>query len=175
MFENPLLLYTALLLIAGLAYFVFFYKKGRKHYFYEERNKPVQSTLTSQLDKKFQEHFDKNTKKVNQILEKGNQDMTHIILLPKDVELIETETCLFLEGTTKSILALCDELALLEQLPQGYCLQLKDWHFFVLIDTTQSSREDKLLVMPSDHWLFMSCKFRDRVLGGDVHPYQYYF
>ncbi len=175
MFENPLLLYTALLIIAGLAYFIFFYKKGRKHYFYEESNIPIQPTLASQLSQKFQENFDNNTKKVNQILEKGNQDMTYIIVLPKDVELIETEACLLIKGTTKSILAIGDELALMEQLPQGYCMQIGNWHFFVLNDTTQSSREDKLVVMPPDHWLFMSCKFRDSLLGEDVHPYQYNF
>ncbi len=178
MFENPLLLYAALIIIAGLAYFIFFYKKGTKHYFYSENIKPQSlsnSVINSILQQKSEEKLQGRISKVDAILNNSDEDMTYVIPFPDDIQLIETDDSFLIKGSVKSISEICDELATMQQLPQGYCMQLGNWRFFVLDDFIQSSREDKIVVLPANYWLFMSCKFRDSILGEDVHPYNYIY
>lgn len=176
MFENPLLLYAAILIIACLAYFIFFYKKGKKHYFYNENikthlqsNAKIGFILQQKSEGKRQERISK----AHAILDNGNQEMTYIMPVPNDIQLIETDNCFLIKGSQKSIHEICNELGVMEQLPQGYCVQLGNWRFFVMENISQSSREDKIVVMPANYWLFMSCKFRDSIMGEDVHPYNY--
>lgn len=178
MIENTVLLYLTTLILIALAYFIFFYKKGKKHYFYKENNEThlqFNSGMESILQQKSEEKRQERIRKVDAILDNGDEDMTYQIPLPADIQLLETDICFLIKGSVKSIRKICDELAAMEQLPQGYCMQLGNWHFFVLDDFTQSSREDKIVVLPANYWLFMSCKFRDSLLGEDIHPYQYNF
>ena len=49
------------------------------------------------------------------------------------------------------------------------------WRFFILDDMAQSSPELRTVVTPRDHWLFLSCKIRDSILGHDIYPYYYVY
>jgi hypothetical protein len=129
--------------------------------------------LTETVQAKRLEEEEERVRKAELML--NDKEFTGRINIPSDISLIETESCLLIKGSVESIASICDELAVMEQLPEGYCLMLGEWRLFVLDDMAQSDRELKTVVMPRDHWLFMSCKLRDSILGYDVHPYNYVY
>jgi hypothetical protein len=93
--------------------------------------------------------------------------------LASDLQIFETDSCLLIKGSLESIATICDVLAIMEQLPQGYFVKLGDWKLFVMEVICQRSREDKLIVMPRNNWLFMSNKLIDSIYSEDIHPYIY--
>jgi hypothetical protein len=109
------------------------------------------------------------------VLNNGDDDMTYIIAIPPNIRLVETTDCLMITGPKAGIDMICDEFAMMEQLPNGYCVVLGDWRFFVLEDTAQSDASVRLVVMPHYHWLFMSCKLRESITGYEQHPYKYFY
>ncbi|MGA9638548.1 hypothetical protein [Flavobacterium sp.] len=130
------------------------------------------STIVKKLS---EEKLKERAINASKIIDKGEDEMTYVIDLPSDIKLIETETCLLIRGFVESIAKICLDFAAMEQLPEGYCVTLGNWKLFVLEDFPQSSRDDKIIVMPADHWLFLSCKLRDSIHGHDFHPYNYMY
>lgn len=127
------------------------------------------------LEEKRLEKEQERAHQAEAVLNSSEKNWNGIIPVPSDIELIETEDRLLIKGPVGSISTICDHFALMEQLPEGYCMLFGEWRFFILNDTAQSSLELKTVVMPRDHWLFMSCKLRDSILGYDVHPYNYVY
>lgn len=178
--DNAIIIQIILLLLLIFGYFIYQFNSRRlsRRYFSEDTKETgisTSPTLSSILQMKAHEKQLERITKATTITNNADEDLTHIISLPDDIELIETVTCLVLKGSVQSIREICNEIEVMEQLPSGSCMRLGDWRFFVMEDIAQSSREEKLVVMPPDHWLFMSCKFRDSIMGEDIHPYNYVY
>lgn len=166
------------LLIIGNAVYFFIARRKLLKQKREEKNCLVSEstdTISAFAKKISEEKLKERTFNADKIIDKSNDEMTHIIDLPTDITLIETDTCLLIKGSVESIAKICDEFSYMEQLPDGFCAILGDWKLFILEDTPQSSLEDKIVVMPADHWLFMSCKLRDSIFAEDMHPFNYVY
>lgn len=131
-------------------------------------------TITNIVKQKFAEKVMQRRHAAAQIMQ-FNSHLTQSIVLPKSIELVETEKCLLIRGTVEDLSKICDQIALFDELPEGFCMQLGEWHFFSLENERESNHEEKFIVMPRDHWLFASCKLRDSINGYDVHPYNYVY
>jgi hypothetical protein len=144
----------------------------------EEKNSLAsnsQETIGAITKKLTEEKLKERVIKADKIIDQSDDEMTYSIVLPTDIKLIETDACLLITGSVESIAKICDEFSNMEQLPEGFCVILGDWKLFILEYTPQSSLEHKTVVMPADHWLFMSCKLRDSIYAYDYHPYNYMY
>lgn len=178
--ETSLLMQSAFLFLLILGYTAYYFNTRRKSLKQkrEEKNAYVsnsQETISTIVKKLSQEKLNERAISADKIMNQSDDEMTYAIDLPSDIELIETDTCLLIKGSVESIAKICNEFSYMEQLPDGFCATLGDWKLFILEDFPQSSREDKIIVMPADHWLFMSCKLRDSITGQDIHPYNYIY
>ena len=178
--ETSLLLQSAFLFLLILGYTVYYFNKRRK-FLKQKREEKKDSVSTSPetisaiVKKLSEEKLNERAINADKIMDQSDDEMTYAIDLPSDIELMETDTCLLIKGPVESIAKICDEFSYMEQLPDGFCATLGDWRLFVLEDTPQSSLEHKTVVMPADHWLFMSCKLRDSIMAYDMHPYNYVY
>jgi hypothetical protein len=178
MSETSRLIQSALLLLLILGYTAYLYSTRRKIMKEKREENSVSSsdfseTITAALEKKTQDKLEQRHVHAECIIEQDNGAMLYSITLASDIQLLETDNHLLIKGKVKSIAAICDEFAVMEQLPEGHCVLLGDWKLFVLDDIPQSSREDKVFVLPTNYWLFMSCKLKDSIYGEDMHPYIY--
>jgi hypothetical protein len=173
MFENTVLIFIAVLPI--LAYYFFFHKKNKNQDFKKGTHLQSNSEMMSLIQQKSDEALNDRIALANTILKNSNEILIYDIPLEADIEVIETNECLLIKGSTKSLNSLCDFFAAMEQLPQGYGLQLGNWEFIVLNNYTISSIEEKKIILPQEYWLFMSCKFKDSISGEDIHPYLFDF
>ncbi|MFC5283431.1 hypothetical protein [Pedobacter alpinus] len=131
--------------------------------------------LSELLEAKKLEKQHERTQQAKNILDDSGESFTSIIPVPADVELIEKMDRLLIKGSVKSLSLICDYFALMEQLPEEYCMLMGQWEFSVLEGAAASSLMTRTVTMPRDYWLFMSCKLRDSILGYDVHPYNYVY
>jgi hypothetical protein len=180
MSETALLIQIFFLLLLILGYLGYLYSLRRKilKQKREEKNVSVShfsGNLSAVLEKKSQEKLKERAINADKIIKQGDEQMTFAIPLAPDIQLLETDSCLLIKGSVQSIATICYEFSNMEQLPEGYCVQLGNWKLFILEDVPQSSREDRIVVMPRNHWLFMSSKLRDSIYGEDIHPYVYIY
>jgi hypothetical protein len=180
MSETALLIQIFFLLLLILGYLGYLYSLRRKilKQKREEKNVSVShfsGNLSAVLEKKSQEKLKERAINADKIIKQGDEQMTFAIPLAPDIQLLETDSCLLIKGSVQSIATICYEFSNMEQLPEGYCVQLGNWKLFILEDVPQSSREDRIVVMPRNHWLFMSSKLRDSIYDEDIHPYVYIY
>jgi hypothetical protein len=178
--ETSLLLQSAFLFLLILGYTAYYFNtriKFLKQKRDEQKNSvsTAPETISTIVKKLSEEKLNERAIIADKIMNQSDNEMTYAIDLPSDIELVETDSCLLIKGPVESIAKICDEFSYMEQLPDGFCATLGDWKLFILEDFSQSSREDKIIVMPADHWLFMSCKLRDSITGEDIHPYNYIY
>ncbi len=177
-FENGLIIQIILLLFIIFGYTTFLYISRRKIIKQKEQDILVSNfsgSISTLLHKKSEEKLKQRTINARQMVNQSEDQMTYSIVLPLDIKLIETESCLMIRGTVESIEIICYEFSNMDQLPEGFCIQLGDWKLFIFEDMPQSSREDKIIIMPADHWLFMSCKLKESIHGYEMHPYNYIY
>jgi hypothetical protein len=178
MLKISLLIQIALFLLSILGYSVYLYNSKRK-ILKKKRDKNkikafrLSGSLSMVLEKKSKDEQEMGSIQRMNIINHGNEEILYSIPLASDLQILETDNCLLIKGAVESIATICDVLAIMEQLPQGYCVKLGDWKLFVMEVISQSSREDKLIVMPRNNWLFMSNKLRDSIYGEEIHPYIY--
>jgi hypothetical protein len=180
MSETILLIQIVLssLLILGYSAYLYYIRTKLATKKLEKKNIPLSNiygNISVNLKKKHHEKLEQRAIQTTKRINHTAEEMHYSIPLAPDIQLLETDSCLLIKGTVQSIAAICDEFATMEQLPQGYCVQLGDWKFFVMEVISQSSREDKLIVMPRSHWLFMSSKLKGSIYGKDLHPYIYVY
>ncbi len=180
MSETSLVIQTIFLLLLILGYTGYLWYTRRKVMRQQREENKVWGSHFSEsiggvLERKSQDTLLQRITQAKKIYQYGDQGMTHIIALASDIQLIACEKHLLIKGSIQSIAAICDVFAIMEQLPEGYCVQLGDWKLFVLSGSPHSSAEDKIVVLPREYWLFMSCKFRDSIYGEDFHPYVYVY
>lgn len=132
-------------------------------------------SIDAVLKTKYQDKLNERIVEAKKISDQGDNKMVHSITLASDVQLLECKGHLLIKASVQSIASICDEFAVMAQLPEGHCALLGDWKLFVLNDVPKSSREDKIVVMPRAYWLFMSCKLRDSIYGEELHPYVYVY
>lgn len=178
--ENEIIFYEILLIWVVLTCFIFYYffYKNRKTTYTqtEDIDEPKSRNPLGLLVEKLRfEKIRERIEAAQKILKSNNHSFEYIIDIPDDFELIETETSLLINGSEKSIGEICDDIALRNEMHEGFCMQLGDWRFFVIDDIAQSDIENKTIVMPPYHWLFLSCKFRDSIPGYDIHPFHYFY
>ena len=178
--ETSLLLQSAFLFLLILGYTSYLFNKRRKllKQKREEKKDSVSNSpesISTIVKKLSEEKLNERASNADKIMEQSDDEMTYAIDLPSDIELMETDSCLLIKGPVESIAKICDEFSYMEQLPDGFCATLGDWKLIILEYTPQSSLEHKTVVMPADHWLFMSCKLRDSILAYDIHPYNYVY
>ncbi|HKO78602.1 MAG TPA: hypothetical protein VJU52_15405 [Flavobacterium sp.] len=178
MLKISLLTQIVLFLLSVIGYTAYLYYSKRKM-LKKKRNENKVKTfrlsgdLSMILEKKSKEKLEHRSIQKMKIINHSNGEMLYSIPLASDLQILETDSCLLIKGTVESIASICDILAIMEQLPQGCCVKLGDWKLFVMEVISQSSREDKLIVMPRSNWLFMSNKLRGSIYGEDTHPYIY--
>ena len=176
--ENSLIIQIVLLLFIIFGYTTYLFISRRKILKQKDQEILVSNfsaSIGSVLDKKVEEKLKQRTINAQQIMEQSEGEMSYSLVLPSDIKLIETESCLLINGSIESIEKICYEFSNMDQMPEGFCVQLGGWKLFILEDKPQSSREDKIIVMPADHWLFMSCKLSESIHGHEMHPYNYIY
>ncbi|SHF70680.1 hypothetical protein SAMN05443549_10180 [Flavobacterium fluvii] len=178
--ETSLLLQSAILFLLILGYTAYLFNTRRKLLKQKREEKNGSSsnspeTISAIIKKLSEEKLKERAINADKIMDQSDDEMTYAIDLPSDIELVETDSCLLIKGPVESIAKICDEFSYMEQLPDGFCATLGDWRLFILEYTPQSSLEHKTVVMPADHWLFMSCKLRDSIYAEDIHPYNYVY
>lgn len=178
MSETVLLIQIVLssLLILGYSAYLYYIRTKLATKKLENKNvllSNIYENLSVNLKKKPQEKLEKRAIQATKRINPTAKEMHYTIPLAADIRLLETDSCLLIKGSIKSIAAICEVLTTMEKLPQGYCVQLGDWKLFVMEVISQSSREDKLIVMPRNYWPFMSSKLKDSIYGKDKHPYIY--
>jgi hypothetical protein len=132
MSETALLIQIFCLLLLILGYLAYLYNTRRKIQKQKrEENKVSVSNFSGNinavLEKKSQEKREQRTIRAKRISNQDDEEkMTHSIPLAADIQLLATDNHLLIKGSVQSIAAICDEFATMEQLPQGYCVQLGD-------------------------------------------------
>ncbi|WP_123890407.1 hypothetical protein [Flavobacterium frigidimaris] len=159
-------------------YTAYLYSIRRKILKHKEQNILVSNfsgSISAALNKKDEDKLKKRVSNAERIIDQSVEQMTYSIVLPLDIKLIETDNCILIKGSIESIETICYEFSNMDQLPEGFCVQLGDWKLFILEEKPQSCREDKIIVMPADHWLFMSRKLKESIHGEEIHPYNYIY
>lgn len=180
MSDTFIIIQIILLMSIILGYSTYLYIQRRRVMANKEEEKSVivssfSGTMSAALAEKSVTKLKKRVQKAVEIINQSDEQMTYSIVLPSDVKLLETEKGLLIKGSVRSIAVVCYEFSNMEQLPEGFCVQLGDWKLFILEEKPQSSREDKIFIMPSDYWLFMSTKLTDSIYGEEMHPYNYIY
>lgn len=178
--ENNTIIEIILLLSLILGYSIYFYKLTRRILITkrQEHNILVSNFLGQMIaafNKNSEEKLKQSLNKAERIINQSKEQMTYSIVLPSDIKIIETESCLVIKGFIESIEKICYEFSNMDQLPEGFCVQLADWKFFILETEPQSSLEDKIIVMPGKYWLLVSKKLRENIHEHEIHPYTYIF
>lgn len=178
--ENNTIIEIILLLSIILGYSVYLYILRRRIITYKRLGQGIlvsdfSGSMSIALNKKQEEKLRQSVFKAEQMMNQTKEQMTYSIVLPSDIKLVETESCLLIKGFIESIEKICYEFSNMDQLPEGFCVQLGDWKFFILEEKPQSSREDKIIVMPASHWLFVSRKLRESINGQEMHPCTYIY
>ncbi|MWB96299.1 hypothetical protein GON26_18195 [Flavobacterium sp. GA093] len=132
-------------------------------------------TINAYFEEKSQEQRFRRAFAADKIVNEMSKETVYKMPMFSDIELIENENHLLIKGAVRSLAAVCYEFSNMEQLPDGYCVQLGEWKLVVKEDIINCNRENKTIMMPPDYWLFMSSKLRDSIYADDVHPYVYVY
>jgi len=173
---NPIFIVIALPIL--ILFCLFFFKTKKHQQTITSKLKDASSFSATELRVAENESLERQKERVAKalaILNEASDKITYMVPLPPDIILQETKKHLLIKGSVKSLVAICDELEIMELLPAGYCMQLGEWRFFIVEDMTQSSLKDKIVVMPPDLWWLMTCKLKDSIYGNEIKPYNYVF
>jgi len=122
--------------------------------------------------------YDELYNSISQAGELANNDKTEkmksSIFIPEAVEITELANILHIEGTSKELQGISDEIQSMEFLTPGDHYMFGDWRFLVTDGSVMSSKEEKFIALPPDEWLMMGCKFNDAISGYDINPYTFF-
>jgi hypothetical protein len=178
--ENNTIIEIILLLSLILGYSVYLYILRRRIMTQKRQEMDVlvsnySGIMIPAANKKSEKKLKQSVVKAERIISQSKEQMTYSIVLQSDIKLIETENCLLIKGLIESIEKICYEFSNMDQLPEGFCVQLGEWKLFILEEKPQISREDKIIVMPAKHWLLAGRKLKESINGYEKHPYTYFY
>lgn len=96
------------------------------------------------------------------------------IYIPEEVQIIEMENFLHIEGNSKDLQRISDEIQSMEFQDPGVLYMFGEWRFLVTDGSIMSSKEEKFIALPPEEWLMMGCKFNDAISGYDFNPYTFF-